>query len=85
VESIGPPDWGLGMVLTTPPCKTFLVTEPHKRNAIWICEVTKVLQELQSHGGGGEMEEHMEGDIPKTVTVQSQREEDRFWRVQTTL
>jgi hypothetical protein len=46
----------LGVVLTTPPLKKFLVTKPHKNYRI--CEMAKVLQELQSHGeGGGEEEE----------------------------
>jgi hypothetical protein len=39
------------VVLTTPPRKKFLVTKPHIKTKI--CEAAKVLQELQSHGGGG--------------------------------
>jgi hypothetical protein len=36
-------------MLKTTPRKKFLVTKPHK-----VCEAARVLQELWSHGGGGE-------------------------------
>jgi len=59
VQSTGPPGWGLGVVLTTPPRNKFLVTKPHINK---IFEAAKVFQELYSHegGGGGEEEEEEE-------------------------
>jgi len=30
---VGPPAWGLGEVLTTPPCKTLMLRNVHMRDA----------------------------------------------------
>jgi hypothetical protein len=51
VQRTGPPGWEMGVVLTTPPRRKFLVTKHHIKE-LRMCEVAKDLQKLQSHGGG---------------------------------
>jgi hypothetical protein len=59
----------LGVVLTTPPLKKFLVTKPHINLKKWICEAAKVLRELQSHGEAEEEEVNRSGQMAKSHTV----------------